>query len=404
MKDLILAVLNLINSLIPKGKTVIFNSFPDLEGNTLALFEYILKEHRELILDGRIVWSINGRNTREAGARIAKLAGGIKMPVVRKLSVTGILTYLTASKIITTHNYITGLHTAKGQKLYQLIHGMPYKAGGNLIRNANDKDGVEADVMIADSEYFKEILSKVADIKEDDIYVTGLPADDKVLHPDNALHKLGIDKDRYNRVLLWSPTYRRSDVGSIRYDGSKDAFGIDKILSDKAYIGESGPGAKSKALLDDELRKLGFLLIVKFHPMDALRNSDLTGSDNMIIVSDEMMKKARVTFNELMGDCDVFITDYSSAFHTFMITKRPVAFVADDMEEYASNRGFAMEDPASLMAGERISDMKELLNYLENMDEINLKWRDRYKEVLALMHKYTDGRSSERVYNIIFKK
>jgi CDP-glycerol glycerophosphotransferase (TagB/SpsB family) len=392
MKSLIITILNFINRIIPKGNIIIFNSFPDIEGNALALYRYIVEEKPELLDRYRIVWCINSLDLGKAERQLGEIDGRDRHAVIKKLSFRGLLTYLRASKIISTHNYITGLHTAKGQIHYNLWHGMPFKSGGNRIQNPTDKDALEGDLTIVCSDYFKTIKSDTEGIPLEKIHVTGQPADDNVLRPNDALKRLGIEKEKYRKVLLWCPTYRKSDVGSLRADGATDSFGVAGVLSGDVQG------------VDEKLMEKEYLLLVKFHPMDVLRNRSFPDHHNIMIISQEKMREERVTVNELMGDSDVLITDYSSAFITYLLTGRPILYVVGDMEEYRGHRGFSMDDPDRLIAGEKITSEEEFRHYLDNMDEINTGWKEKYADVQKLAHKYLDGRSSERVCRLIFDK
>ena len=390
IKHLALSILNFINAIVPKGNTVVFNSFPDLEGNSLALYRYIASERTDLFDTYRIVWSVQTDNLDAIRRRLEEINGRKDHLVVKKLSLKGIFTYFRASKIITTHNYITGLYTAKGQTHFNLWHGMPFKAGSGLMNNPNGKDYMQADITIVCSDFFKTVKSKTDRIPIEKIKVTGQPADDSALRPDNALLKLGVKKSDYSKVILWLPTYRKSDVGSLRDDGGYDSFGVSEVLR----------GEKND--VDIALKQSNILLLVKFHPMDVLKNERFPEHENILIIKNEDMEKKGVTVNELMGDCDSLISDYSSAFITYLLTARPIAFVVGDMEKYKQSRGFSVDEPEKLLPGEKICDKEGFINYLKKIDVINAKWQDKYAEVRSLMHKYTDGRSSERVCNMVF--
>lgn len=391
MKAFIIATLNLINRMIPKGNTVIFNSFPDLEGNALALYKYIAEKRPGILDRYDVIWTVNSDNTGQTEKRLMEIDGRGTHKVLKKLSLKGLFAYFRASRIITTHNYITGLYTAKGQTHYNLWHGMPFKAGGNRLKNLNSQDPVQGDILITCSDLFKNISVETEGFDPEEVIITGQPSDDSLLEPRNALERLGINKSGYKKVLVWCPTYRESDMGGHRVDGkTEDVFGVEAVLSGRAEG------------VDEALKNNNILLLVKFHPMDILRNISFPDHENIRIVSQEAMKAAEVTVNELMGDCDILITDYSSAFISFMLTGKPVLFVIGDVEDYKANRGFNLDDPDRLIAGEKVYDAPGFIDYINNMDEVNEGWRDKYLEVQGLMHKYTDGRSSERVCRLIF--
>ena len=391
MRKVILAILNIINRLWSKGRTVIFNSFPDLEGSALALYRYIVNERCDICQKYDLVWCVGTGGVDDAITALRETDPSGRFRVVKKLSVKGILTYFRACGIITTHNYITGLYTAKGQTHYHLAHGMPLIKGvGKAIQNKNIKDVFQGDVTLANSRFFKENVSALLDMPYDRIFVTGLPSDDDVLCPDNALNKLGINKHNYTKTVLWCPTYRRSDVGTLRDDGDMSAFGVSDVLG------------KYRSETEEILKKENILLLIKFHPMDVLRNKDFPETENIRIINEDQLKAKGISFNQLMGDCDAFWTDYSSAYITFILTGRPCAFIIGDIEAYRKKRGFGVDDPIRYMPGEIISDHESLMRYIENMEETDIKHKAKYEEIRKLFHKYTDGRASERVCRLIF--
>lgn len=385
---ILLGFLNIINSILPKSNYVILFSFPDLDGNVYSLYKYIVENHPEFTEKYRVIWMVNG-DTDYAKKRIEELPNSQNVVVCKKRSVKGLYLYCKSLYIITTHNYYTGLYTKGKQKNYNLWHGMPFKAIGYSM--AGSPDVIQADYTLATSEMFQEIMEQAVGMEKDKVLVTGQPCTDELFNTQNSLYRLGIDKNKYSKVLIWMPTYRNSDVGSIRQDGKSDSFGLADVFN--FHLPE----------LRDVLQKHNMLLIIKPHPMDVLRSQLNVSEQNISVIKNEDLAGANVSLYQLIGEADVLLTDYSSVFIDFLNLGRPVAFLYDDLDEYASNRGFCFDKPEDYLPGEKISNFNGLIEYLDNIDEKNAKWDKENKRINELFNKYSDGHSSERVFKAIFQ-
>ena len=72
---------------------------------------------------------------------------------------------------------------------------------------------------------------------------------------------------------------------------------------------------------------------------------------------------------ELLAIADLLITDYSSLFFDFAVTKRPMIFYAHDLELYRDKlRGFYFEYE-SFVPGPIARNMEQLFNILKNWDD-----------------------------------
>ena len=121
-------IVNLVNRIVPKKNMILFNSFPDIGGNSFELYRYIVNNEPEILKDYQIIWCINGNNLQSAEKLLNHGTDFRKYRVFKKKSMAGLWMYCRAKYIITTHNYITGVRTYGVQKHFNLWHGMPFKA------------------------------------------------------------------------------------------------------------------------------------------------------------------------------------------------------------------------------------------------------------------------------------
>jgi len=382
--------INFVNKIIPKKNIILFNSFPDISGNALMLYRYIVMHHQELLQKYKIIWTINQKDKLEARKTLDKFSDFRQYKIYKKKSISGIFQYCSSKYIITTHNYITGISTCGKQKHFNLWHGMPFKTIGKQIENSGSGDTIQADYTLATSNVFQDIMAKSFGISKEHVMITGQPCNDVLFSENNSLSRLNIDKEKYQTIILWMPTYRKSILGSIREDGDSTAFGVMQIV--EQYFSEF-------IML---LKESNILMIIKPHPMDAINDLQVPTNDYIKILNNNDLDVAGVMLYELLAECDVLFTDYSSVVIDYLNLERPMAFVCADLQAYTANRGFFFEPITDYLPGEIITDYQQLKYYIKNIDVINDKWQEKRKSLNRLFNQYSDSLSSQRVYEYIF--
>ncbi len=360
MRKFAMKVLSMINKVIPKKNRIIFGSFPDISGNALAVYNYILDERPDIQEKYELVWSASGDKTCAEDLLINK-TGGNKSSVVKRSSVLGIYSFMRSKYIVSTHGFYPEIGTSKNQVHINLWHGMPFKKIGLAVEEHTGGREDKADITIATSETFRKIMADAFGITEDKVFVTGQPCNDALLRNCKALENFGVAKSNFTHVIMWMPTYRKSVVGDIRQDGNVNSFGVVEVIRD--HFEE----------LDSLLRRKNYLLVIKPHPMDEICKMAFPTSKNIVALKNEDLSEKNIELYELLSECDVLLTDYSSVFVDYLITGNPIAFVCDDMDSYADSRGFFFDPPRDYMPGELIRNYSELRYYLSDMDSINDK-------------------------------
>ena len=136
--------------------------------------------------------------------------------------------------------------------------------------------------------------------------------------------------------------------------------------------------------------------------MDVINDIKFPESENIVTIRNDDLSQKHVQLYELLSECDILMTDYSSVFIDFMITGKPLVFVCDDIKEYGSSRGFCFNLPENYMPGEFINDYQKLVNYINDMEQLNEKWQRKYKLVQKEFHLFCDNDSSKRVCDEVF--
>ena len=138
--------------------------------------------------------------------------------------------------------------------------------------------------------------------------------------------------------------------------------------------------------------------------MDVICQMEVENSSYIKVFQNRHLDAAGVVLYELLAESDVLITDYSSVFIDYLNLGRPIAFVCDDLESYAANRGFCFDPIKEYLPGEKITNYTGLKEYLCNLDSLNDQWEKKREEINKLFNSFSDAHSSKRVFEFIFKE
>lgn len=383
--------LSKINSLCPKAHNIIFNSYPDVSGNALFLYRYIVLNRPDIKNRYRLIWTVGDMQPEKAKCFLQKKTGMTKHAVVPKKSIRGGMLYFTSEFLVSTHGYFPTIQTSEKQMHLNLWHGMPFKRIGRMLEpvHTNGKSD-EADMTIATSATYQRIMADSFGLDKGKVIITGQPCDDMLNSPNQALKAMNIDRGKFSKIIMWMPTYRKSVVGDIREDGRVNSFGVNDVMGNHFLE------------LNEALDSNDYLLIIKPHPMDALCSMQFPDSGNIRVLLNADLAENDVELYELLENCDVLLTDYSSVFIDWLVTGKPMAFVCGDFSEYEETRGFCFDSPRDYMPGELITNYEGLIHYFSSMDEINNQWRMVYEKVKEEFNPYSDSDACKRVCDAIW--
>jgi len=380
LKRYILKICSLINGLIKKKKNrICLISFPDFSDNCMSVFNYIISEE---LVEYEIVWLVNDLCIPD---QITELQKSYKIKVVKKNSLSGLINYMTSRYIFYTHTPFNGVENLNKQIVINLWHGMPLKNIGYLD-NKDEKDIPKFTYTIATSDEFQDVISKVFGVSKSKVLVTGLPRNDEMNKFKNILTKLKIDTQKYNKKILWMPTFRKTTVGESRNDG-KHKDGKLPLLSDKEM--------KS---FDNFLLKNNDLLVIKLHPMDSIQKKDFNKFSNIKIITNDDFKNIGEQLYSVFQEIDALITDYSSVYFDFMLLDKPIGFVMDDLKEYSANRGFVFEDIDDWMPGPIIKNVTQLQTFIKRINNDIDDFKDIREKVNNKTNRYSNFNSTKRLF------
>lgn len=344
IRTIILSLLNcisFINVFLPKNKKqiLLYDSLNNtLTDNTLGLLLY-LKE-KELDEKYKIVCCVP--NSKE------EYICGIK----NKNIFSGIFAYLTSKYVFYSFGGMR-IKPSKKQIVVNLWHGIPLKKVGKL--NSNDKTLKNEQIndftyVLVPSEFFSEIYKNVFGCNGEQLLIGEQPRNYFLFKKNNVINKLGIQKENYNKVILWMPTFRISKDGRFKDTDNKTETML-PLLDTIDKINE----------FDDFLAEHNIFVVLKVHGYSVVPDFECK---NIIVVTNEMLTVADIFLYEFIKDFDALITDYSSVYFDYLLLDRPIGFIIDDFDEYKKKRGFTVDDPLSIMPGEHITNYDELKDFI----------------------------------------
>ena len=210
-------------------------------------------------------------------------------------------------------------------------------------------------------------------IDENKIYPYGLPRND-IFYDEDKLRSI---KNKYKdifpqnkKIILYAPTHRAAEK---EFDFKLDVNKLYKELNDEyILLIKSHYFISEKIQIDDKLKEFVY---------------DVSYYDDI---------------QELLVISDILITDYSSVFYDFGFQKnKPVLFYAYDKDEYIKNWGGFYKEYDSYVPGPILYSTDELAEAIKNK-EILKDASERLENFMQDYDDYKDGRSTERVYKLLF--
>lgn len=339
------SLLSAVNNVLPKreDKILLYEAGrTQLEDNTEALYRWLVKEGYAATY--RITCCVP--NDSREGNEGYKPVGAFR----------GVLEYLTSRYVFFAFGDFR-IAPSKGQVVVNLWHGTPVKAIGKMTgyRRYTEERLDNFSWVCATSENVAPVMARAFGCSPEKVRIVGQPRTDYFFNlSPNALERLGIDRERYRKVILWMPTFRASKQEGF-FDG-------DTALSEVPL-----PIVKTSEQLEELNRTaedLGILVLIKPHPVADINCKSLS---SIKCLWNRDLSAAGVALYEFVRDCDALITDYSSIYCDYLLLDRPICFTVDDLNQYSATRGFSFGDVTSLMPGPHVSGLDGLIAFLDEL-------------------------------------
>lgn len=353
----------------PIQNVIIIESHNDFDSNGGAFYDYLIENGYNK--NYKIIWFLRNKCPES-------LPENVEGYSYNRLSLKREYYYCVAKYIICGHFLLPVLR--EGQKSYYTTHGaFGLKA---FKKNIAIPSGIS--YILSPSEDLLPLLANEYSIEYPNTkqIILGYPSHD-VFYTNEAgdLHK--ITENKYKKVILWMPTFRKSVIG--RRDSSSDnPLGIPIIASLQNY-----------QQLNKKLQEQNTLLIIKIHPMQDMSTVKISSLSNILVLDGKSVKKLNIDNYKLMKDVDALISDYSSAAYDYLHLNRPIAYTMDDAETY--NLGFIVDDPKKFMAGDILYNFEDFYNFVLKIIAEEDNYKIQRRELSKKIWKYHDGNSSKRL-------
>ena len=359
---------------------ILFESYPDFSGSPLEIYNELVKRGYDKKYD--LIWAVYSTFNEKTNYKVVKFHGcntHEKQEVLRRTKV-----------IIDSNRYIQKsrpevfrLHTRHGSCLKNTVK---YNAG---IGSVNAILTTSKQMLDVDRKIFPQGI-------RDKFIITGYPATDKIFTPHN-LYDCGFIKEitgsdnHYNKIISWLPTYRQHRFSP--RSGSKKVFpfGLPVIYSEKDY-----------EKLNEELKKYNILLLIHPHHAQAKNYKQLPDKSNIKFVNENLKQKYNLANTDILGNSDALITDYSAAYHEYVILNRPIALTIDDLVEYSRSCGFFV-NYLDWIKGDYLLDSSDLCKWIKDVANNIDKSKNNREIALHKIHDNIDNKATERVVNYIVK-
>ncbi|HAU88134.1 MAG TPA: hypothetical protein DCW90_22445 [Lachnospiraceae bacterium] len=269
------------------------------------------------------------------------------------------------------------LRFSKDVKVVQLWHGtgtikkFGQDANVGEVKRLEKRANQNITHLVVNSEYTKKQYAGAFGIKEDCVYIWGLPRTDELFSEEVKNEKVSRFYQQYSqlkgkKLVLYAPTFRDQEVDNPR------------MMLDVEYL--EGNTAKD------------IVYLIKLHPFVA---SHYKGKDTERCIN----VSSYDDINTLLFVSDMLITDYSSIIFEYCVLERPMIFYAYDLETFSQEgRGF-YEDYVSYVPGKVVKKSEEVAAVI-NSNSFDYKKINSFK---TNSFHFLDGHSMERFMQRIFK-
>ncbi len=371
-------------SLFPlRRDRILLMSDGDFWDNTRAFYDYLIA--RGIHETAQIVWLVDHPEQHQANA--PKNVKFVRMHASHPLPARDYYLATTAC-VIYTHQPPTALRRA-GQVFIHTTHSASQlKASKSFLSRDKEKINLP-DYQLRCGVDGVEKFKLGHAYKDEQYLVLGMPRLDQVFTEKDCITPLA-PVWCGEKLILSMETFKKGGNFDDS-DNDSDVFGINVIHSKDELLA-----------LNQFLSDQGYLLMVKPHHKQDLGFLEFLELDHILFVTDEQLRSNDIQLCELIGNCDVMLTDYSSVFYDFLLLDRPIGFMISDMEDY--KRGFIVDDPLSEMPGEKLKTLEDLKSFLLAVKAGEDPWQSERLRIRDRVFAHQDDKNSERLYQWLVQR
>lgn len=372
--------------LFVKRDVILFESYPELDGSPWMI--YLELKKRGLEKKYRLVWAVDASFSVPKDVDCIPFFGkmSFRQTLERKICIL-------KAKLILDSN--RALHKKNPYSIRMFMrHGGPLKKCSNYIRSLGKMDfapTLSLDVQKIDFVDWKNVCVK----KIENLVPLGFPANDRIFENvdlfQNGFYPAlcpSCTERRFKKVIGWLPTFRQHRSGTRVDSEIVFPFGVPLIKAKEDLF-------RLNAVLSEK----DTLLAIQMHHAQ-MSNFAKEKFSNIILIDQNLKYQMGVSTANLMHSFDALITDYSAAYHEYVILNRPIALSIDDYEQYASKTGFVF-DFFDWIKGVYLKDVSDLINFIDDVaNGIDSAKKER-EQAMHRIHKYIDNKSTQRVVDFL---
>lgn len=193
---------------------------------------------------------------------------------------------------------------------------------------------------------------------------------------------------QYEKIIGWFPTFRQRAESAGDDSELIFPYGIPVVYN-----------KNDLDVLNELLKRLKVLLVIQIHHAQK-KIYDIVNTSNILVVDQKIKDQCGINNANLMHSFDALITDYSAAYHEFIMLNRPIAVSIDDYDDYNKNVGFSI-DFFEYIKGFYVRNLNDLKKFVKEVSEGKDSFREKRTEALFKIHKYIDADSTQRVCDFI---
>lgn len=366
-------------------KMILYESFfgRGMLDNPYAIFLYLIKQDPE-VASYTHVWVLD--NMEKHKDLISEWASYTNVIFVNKNS-RSYLKYLCQAKyLINNTTFPTYFLKKAGQVYINTWHGIPLKTLGYDMPNGKTevsntiRNFLHTDYLISTSPALTDCYRdayKLKNVYKGTIIEEGYPRLDlqKAFSKAEIIKKLeskGVSVDPNKQIILYAPTWR----GVSYAEADNDVKGYFEL----------------KQRLEEGIDLSKYQILIRPHQ----RVYEL--AEGHLVKG--VCVPATLDSNEILSITDILISDYSSIFFDFLATGKPILFYINDLQEYTQNRGL-YRTPDQL-PGPYSDSVIDLIAWINNIKEIQTKYRKRYVDDVAYSGSREVGNITKKVVDIVF--
>lgn len=294
--------------------------------------------------------------------------------IIYAFSLKAIFIYLRSKFVLITNgngDIFPFTPTNKHQIVINMWHAITFKNVGVLSKvKGQGKSNLSLNYFLVSSESERESMIRAFRYSEEVFKIFGIPRNDIYFKPEKR-------NTKKKTKIFYVPTFRDFTPTEFFPFSDFDKNELNDFLSNnnaEIIIKPHKRDSTNKRLLN----------IVKDNPNISIKTSVINDMD----------------IQQMLLDCDILLTDYSSIFFDFLLLDRPIIYIPYDLEHYLEERGLLF-DFDEVTPGDKALTQKEFIQSLKENIENPSKDHELRAAITQRFHQYNDGQASERLYNFI---